>query len=516
MSQGTKEQVYLYARVSTTSQEQLTSFNTQSSYRSSSYEIIEVFADYGKTATKVFNRPNFIEMLKRCNVLVEKHKGNIIFVNGNSKPQVHKILVSHSSRFMRNQLLMKQCLLALKQNNVEVIFLDMGKSSFDNDIDFVLNIFFLLDEQESKNTQFKVKKGLEKAREQRNYLPPCQKMLGFDYINGENKLMQNQDAPKAKYIFEAYSKGKSMREIAKEMDMKPNRIMEIIRNERYCGYVGYQKYYYDEKSETNKKAREYDIVPNNRIEAIISKELWDKCQEIRKSRTLRGKGVKNGVYAMSGKIGCSVCSKNFFHKGTNKKGDLWECSSKKNNGTCDSVCFNEDMLKKFLLSEKGINYFKLTIEGIIDEILSKYKVKDKSSLEINLERNIGILDRTKELYMDGEISKENYNTRSSKLKAEIKAIEEEIENIDNFNSYYDETHRLKDDYIDILNSFKVKLENGEAEDVFKNHIEYIVVGRAYDKEKEKIIPTVEEVKFKEFTSLYKILEKSEFMTTGVF
>ena len=148
MSQATKEQVYLYARVSTTSQEQLTSFNTQSSYRSSSYEIIEVFADYGKTATKVFNRPNFIEMLKRCNVLVEKHKGNIIFVNGDGKPQVHKILVSHSSRFMRNQLLMKQCLLALKQNNVEVIFLDMGKSSFDNDIDFVLNIFLLLDEQE--------------------------------------------------------------------------------------------------------------------------------------------------------------------------------------------------------------------------------------------------------------------------------------------------------------------------------------------------------------------------------
>ena len=341
-------------------------------------------------------------------------------------------------------------------------------------------------------------------------------MLGFDYISGENKLLKNEDAPKAKYIFEAYAEGKSMREIAREMDMKPNRIMEIIRNERYCGYVGYQKYYYDEKSETNKKSREYDIVPNDRIEAIISKELWDKCQEIRKSRTLRGKGVKNGVYAMSGKIRCNVCGKNFFHKGTNKKGDLWECSSKKNNGSCDSVCFNEDILKKFLLSPKGINDFKLTIEHIIDEILSKYKVKDKSSLETKLERKIGILDRTKELYIDGEISKEDYNTRSLKLKAEIKNIEEEIENIDNFNSYYDETHRLKDDYIDILNSFKIKLENGESEDVFKNHIEYIVVGRVYDEEKEKIIPTVEEVKFKDFTSLYKILEKAEFMTTGVF
>lgn len=516
MSQGTKEQVYLYARVSTTSEEQLTSFNTQSNYKSSDYEIIEVFADYGKTATKVFNRPNFIKMLNKCNVKVKKHEGNIIFVTGNSEPEVNKIIVSHSSRFMRNQILMKQCLLALQKNNVEVIFLDMGKSSFDNDIDFVLNVFFLLDEQESKNTQFKVNKGLEKAREQRNYLPPCQKMLGFDYISGENKLLKNEDAPKAKYIFEAYAEGKSMREIAREMDMKPNRIMEIIRNERYCGYVGYQKYYYDEKSETNKKSREYDIVPNDRIEAIISKELWDKCQEIRKSRTLRGKGVKNGVYAMSGKIRCNVCGKNFFHKGTNKKGDLWECSSKKNNGSCDSVCFNEDILKKFLLSPKGINDFKLTIEHIIDEILSKYKVKDKSSLETKLERKIGILDRTKELYIDGEISKEDYNTRSLKLKAEIKNIEEEIENIDNFNSYYDETHRLKDDYIDILNSFKIKLENGESEDVFKNHIEYIVVGRVYDEEKEKIIPTVEEVKFKDFTSLYKILEKAEFMTTGVF
>lgn len=144
MSQETKEKVYLYARVSTTSEEQLTSFNTQSNYKSSDYEIIEVFADYGKTATKVFNRPNFIEMLKRCNVLVEKHKGNIIFVSGESKAQVNKIIVSHSSRFMRNQILMKQCLLALQQNNVEVIFLDMGRSSFDNDIDFILNVFFLI------------------------------------------------------------------------------------------------------------------------------------------------------------------------------------------------------------------------------------------------------------------------------------------------------------------------------------------------------------------------------------
>ena len=392
----------------------------------------------------------------------------------------------------------------------------MGKSSFDNDIDFGLNIFFLLDEQESRNTQFKVKRGLEKAREQRNYLPPCQKMLGLDYINGENRLIQNEDAPKAKMIFELYSEGKSMRDIAKIMDKKPNRIMEIIRNERYCGYVGYQKYYYDEKSETNKKSKEYDIEPNDRIEAIISKELWDKCQEIRASKTLRGKGVKNGTYAMSGKIRCNTCGKNYFHKGTNKKGDLWECSSKKNNGNCDSVCFNEDTLKKFLLSDKGINRFKLTIEQMIEEILSKYKIKEKGILEVRLIGFREKLERMKELYVEGDINKSDYNIKSAELKTKIQYLEEEIDSINNFNSYYNEIDQLKNDYIDILNSFKVKLENGEAEEVLKNHIEYIVVGKNYDTEKEKIISTVEEIKFKDFAPLYKILDKAEFMTSGIF
>lgn len=515
MNLDTKEKVFLYARVSTTSEEQITSFNTQSNYKSGDYEIVEVFADYGKTATKVFNRPNFLKMLEKCNVIIERHKGNIIFITGESKPVVNKILVSHSSRFMRNQLLMKQCLSALEKNNVEVIFLDMGRSSFDNDIDFVLNVFFLLDEQESKNTQFKVKKGLEKAREQRNYLPPAQKMLGFNYISGENKLVQNGDANKAKYIFEQYAEGRSMRELARDLDIKPNRVMEIIRNERYCGYVGYNKYYYDEKTETNKKHFDYEIYPNDRIEAIISKELWDKCQEIKKSKTLRGKGVKNGTYTMSGKIRCFECGKNYFHKGTNKKGDLWECSSKKNNGNCSNICVNEDTIKKFLLSEKGITDFKIIIEQMIDTILSNYKVKDKKELEKRLVTEINKISRIKELYIDGDMTKDEYRIRIDKLSSSKNKLHEEIQNIDNFNLYYNETNKLKNEYIDILNSFKVSLENNEIDEVFK-HIDYVVVGKGFDEGKEKIVNIIREVKFKEFAPLYNILEKSEFMVTGVF
>ena len=65
--------------------------------------------------------------------------------------------------------------------------------------------------------------------------------------------------------------------------------------------------------------------------------------------------------------------------------------------------------------------------------------------------------------------------------------------------------------IEIEDDKIITLEKGMIGFPDLNHFALI-----YDEEKEKIIPTVEEVKFKDFTSLYKILEKAEFMTTGVF
>lgn len=517
MTQDTKskEKVFLYARVSTTSDEQLTSFNTQSNYKSDNYEIIEVFADFGKTATKVFNRPHFLEMLKRCNVLVEKYEGNIIFIKGNKEPEVKKILVSHSSRFMRNQLLMKQCLAVLTQNRVEVIFLDMGKSSFDNDIDFVMNIFFLLDEQESRNTQAKVKNGFEKARKQRDYIHPSKNMLGLTYIKGENRIVKNEDAPKALYIFQQYAEGRSIRSIADEMGLRPNRVLEMIRNERYCGYVGHQKLFYDSDSETQKRKSEYEIEPSSRIEPIVSKELWDKCQEIRNSKSNGNRGIKAGVYPLSGKIKCASCGKNYFHKGKTKIGEMWQCITYRNTGECSRECFNESRIIDFLLSDNGINNFKVAIEQIIEDVLCKYSFKDKNIIAGELEENRGKLERINELYVEGKIKKEYYSEKSSEVEVTIARLEEEIDNIDNFNSYYNDTLELKDKYLDILDNIKAQLEEDKIEEVFKQ-IESIEVGRVYDEDKEKIKPVIERIRFKDFDSLYKLLEQSDFMDAGVF
>lgn len=68
---------------------------------------------------------------------------------------------------MRNQLLMKSLLRVLTIKSIEVIFLDMVGSSLDKEIDFILNILFLLDEQESRNTNQRLHTGLKEGERQR-------------------------------------------------------------------------------------------------------------------------------------------------------------------------------------------------------------------------------------------------------------------------------------------------------------------------------------------------------------
>lgn len=513
----TKDAV-LYYRVSTSSVEQDTSYIAQSNYKSSDYNIVRKYGDKG-TGTQVLNRKQFCEMILECGVDIKEVEGQILFIPSSEREaKYNTILVSHTSRFMRNQLLMKSLLRALTIKEVEVIFLDMGRSSLDKDIDFVLNILFLLDEQESRNTSQKVHTGLRKAREQRQYLHIGNgKIFGFDYIKSENKLVKNkEEAPIIKQIFYSYAEeGKSTRQIAKEVNLTPSRVLEILKNERYAGWNGYGKYTVNKLDNINVKNKEYDIFPTDRIEAIISKEIWDKCQEIRKSRSVRNRGIKNNTYPLSSKIVCNVCGKKFYHKGSNKKGDLWECSSKKNNGSCDSVCVNEDAIKKFLVSDKGIEYYISTIEQLIDVVLSNYETKDKAALEKELEEIGKKENKLIDLYMEALIAKDEYSNRLNGFKKQKEILESEIANINNFNKYYEDTIKLKESYIGILNNYLSMINGDKVQEVFKE-VREIQIGRVYDKEKEKIESEVAGFSFKGFEALHKLIEDIKFNDTGKF
>ena len=140
----------LYARVSTQNEEQDTSYHNQQKIKVEGYDIVKTYADRG-SGTQVYNRENFKKLLYDCGIDLEKIRNTKTynFIASDREPLYEAIVVSHTSRFLRNQVMMKTCINALRKKNVEIYFVDLGKSSLDKDIDFVMNILFLLDEQES-------------------------------------------------------------------------------------------------------------------------------------------------------------------------------------------------------------------------------------------------------------------------------------------------------------------------------------------------------------------------------
>lgn len=497
-----KEKAFLYYRVSTTSEEQDTSFIAQSNYKSENYDIVAKFGDKG-TARNIKKRPSFREMLYRCNVNIKEIEGHTLFVVGDRKPEVNTILVSHTSRFMRNQLLMKQLLNTLAQNNIKVIFLDLGRSSLDSDFDFVMNVLFLLDEQESKNTSFKVKKGLERAREQRQYLHyGYGNMLGFDYIKEENKLVKNKDAEIVANIFNDYKNGESVRSLSAKYGYNQNKILRILDNEKYAGQIAYNKW--ENKNDKKVRVKDYTYFETDRIEKIISLELFEECQKIKDSRKQgnRRKGIN--TYSLTGKIKCK-CGSNFFHH--DKKGGYssWKCLNKHNNNACDIPSINENTILKYLKSDYGLSALKNGFKFRIDNAIYELKVtEDIFVIENRIKPLEEKLERLKRLFVIGDISEEEYIQQRNTFNKELEDHKEIIKKMKERGKAIKELKQLKENYLEIFDRLNNLLHSDNKDDIF-NEIFYIEVGEIYDIIKYKKKSDIKKVVFKDFLPIEKYI-----------
>ncbi len=110
-----KLRVAAYARVSSSSEDQLNSYRVQNQYYSElisgnpDWEMVDIYADEGITGTSVEKREDFQRMMRDCR-----------------KGKIDRILVKSISRFARNT---KDCLAAvreLKELGVSVLFEEQG------------------------------------------------------------------------------------------------------------------------------------------------------------------------------------------------------------------------------------------------------------------------------------------------------------------------------------------------------------------------------------------------------
>ena len=306
-----KLRVAAYARVSTSSDEQLISLDAQKNHyevliRShKDWEFAGLYFDEGISGTKMAKRDGLLALLDDC------EKGLIDY-----------IIVKSISRFSRNTVDSIETVRRLCDMGIYIIFekenIDTGKMEGE----LLLSILSSLAESESRsisdNETWSIKRRFVNGTYKISYPP-----YGYDYIDGEMVVNEKQSEV-VRWIFGQVLSGNSTAEIARKLNEEgvatrrggrwtSTTINGMIRNEKYTGDVIFQKSYSDERftrHRNNGERDQYYVADHH--EAIISHEDYDAANAI-----LDRNGAEKGIYAdsrkyqnrycFSGKIICGNC-----------------------------------------------------------------------------------------------------------------------------------------------------------------------------------------------------------------
>ena len=384
---GSKQRVAAYCRVSTDSEEQLTSYTAQKAYytqkigENPDWEMAGIFADKGKTGTSMKKRVEFKKMIAAC-----------------KRGKIDLILTKSLSRFARNTVDSLEVVRMLRANGIGVIFEKENINTLTESSEFLLTLFSSFAQAESESISKNVIWGIQKSREAGNVPFQYQKLLGYRRGPDGQPEIVPAEAEVVKRIYRRYLDGCSLAQIKKELeaDGVPTSsgiqgwtyqvVRNILTNERYIGDALLQKTYTtDCISKTVKKnqgERSMVYVEKNHP-AIVSKAMFYQVREEmarrgskRKVMQKTGKteqGKYSAKYALSELLVCGECGtpyKRCTWARNGKKRIVWRCVSRLEFGTkyChDSPSMDEDKLHQAIL--EGINEFVQAGQGLGDELL---------------------------------------------------------------------------------------------------------------------------------------------------
>ena len=298
-----------YIRVSTSSVEQINSFESQEFYFKNlkGYEIKKIYADKGITGTSMKKRDAFNEMLHDCGLDVKQIDGKQIYIASKREPLYNYILVKSTSRFARN-IMVIDVIRELRKKNVYVIFLDININTSDLNADLSLQIFMTLDESESVSKSSAIKHG-KKTAAKRNSLGWSRKVYGYNYDKTTKTVtINNDEANVVKMIFNMYINGDGTKTIANYLNNNKVKtvsgkewryevVSKILKNEKYIGNVVRLRI-------TTNNIFDRDVVLNseedyirieNAIPAIIDKDIFYKAKELMNSKIHFVNGIKIGL-----------------------------------------------------------------------------------------------------------------------------------------------------------------------------------------------------------------------------
>lgn len=436
-----KVRVAAYCRVSTDVQEQIDSFKSQVNYYNDKINAnpnwinAGIYADEALSGTQAETRPEFQRMIDDA-----------------VKGKIDIIMVKSISRFARNTLDTLKYVRLLKDNNVAVLFEEENIDTLKASGELMLTILSSVAQQEVENTSEHVKKGLA-MKMNKGELVGNNSCLGYDYDPKTKQLVINKkEAEVVRYIFKRYTEGVGATVLSRELGERgyvtkygssswnDTTILGIIKNEKYKGDLCQGKTFtVDPISKrrlgNNGESEKYYVTEHH--ESIVSKEVWEKANQILKKRSFsrhldaHGNRVRfSREFAFSSVLECGFCgrtlSRKHWRNGSYNK-ITWQCTGylKKGKHACRySKAIPEDVIQESFveLFNKSVTESSSFLTQFLDsmeDFLTKDKSKEVFALIKKKEDDLrSKKDRLTDLYVNGEISREDFEEKKSALLTE--------------------------------------------------------------------------------------------------
>ena len=319
-----KRKVAAYARVSTDSEEQLTSYTAQVDYytklitKNPEWRFVKVYTDEGITATNTKHRTGFKEMI--ADALAGK---------------IDLIVTKSVSRFARNTVDSLVTVRQLRDKGIEVYFEKENIYTLDSKGELFLTIMSSIAQEESRSISENVTWGQRKRFQDGKISLPYSSFLGYKKGADDLPEIVPEEAETVRLIYKLFMQGKTVNRIANYLTengiLTPKgknkwcttTIESILTNEKYKGSAILQKTFTVDFLQKKKKKNEGEV-PQYRIEeshpAIIEPKEWDLVQAEMIRRKSRGKH-HNSLSPFSAKIVCGDCG-NFYGS------KVWHSTSK--------------------------------------------------------------------------------------------------------------------------------------------------------------------------------------------
>ncbi|MBQ8905223.1 MAG: recombinase family protein [Ruminococcus sp.] len=462
MTETVKRHVAAYCRVSSSSEDQLDSYQAQLIYYSHKFEdskteeLVDLYADEGITGTREDKRDEFQRLMKDCR-----------------RGKIDRIYTKSISRFARNTKDCLKNLRELKALGITVIFEKENIDTANMTDEIMITILGSLAQEESTSISKNVRWSNDKRMREGTFLlstPP----YGYRYM-GRELVPHETDAEIVKCIFEMYLSGKGTYKIAEELNSRKvktgqgaakwqnSSVEYILKNPIYTGDLVLKKSYHTESLPHTKRIN-YGEFPKYCVEnhhsPLVTKRMFERVQNLLQERNTRLAPLQRSVYTKS--LFCEKCG-TLYRRKSRGDAEVWVCRlHDRNSRACPSKGIDSRILDAVFIRVHNkllihYRFILLPIQQMLQELKCKkyggnVRIMDihKEIAKLREQNHVIARLRTKGFMDEGKYQEQTkeLNSKVRKLQAELKKLtrsddeDDVLEQLDMLVDYFEKREHM--------------------------------------------------------------------------